>query len=250
MRHLNLAAQKIQAHVKMLWIRQFYLKLRSDVMTIQRCVRIFLTRRGLVKGRLAEYLTDEIHCLGKARSYESYQLKNSTEAQENNLQYLKPPTAYSTKKLSFFTKVLDLHVLTDLSEVYPKGWANSWNRVSGDSASEEAPILYMSHGSTHTVAINQKGKLYAWGWNDNGQCAKDSNISEINTNDHSKKAFISLQKEDLRIKQLVTTGDRNFVLLEDSLKLITWGGNEKGQLGLGNYEDRYQPTVIEFFQKQ
>ena len=65
----------------------------------------------------------------------------------------------------------------------------------------------------------------------------------------SKQAFVSLQKEDLRVKQVVAAQDRNFVLLDDSQRLVAWGGNEKGQLGLGNYEDRYQPTVIEFFSR-
>jgi hypothetical protein len=50
------------------------------------------------------------------------------------------------KKLSFFTKVLDLHVLTDLSDIYPKGWSNTWNKISGECAHEETPILYMAHG--------------------------------------------------------------------------------------------------------
>jgi hypothetical protein len=67
---------------------------------------------------------------------------------------MKPQSAYSTKKLAFFTKVLDMHVLTDLCDVYPKGWASSWNKVSGACANEEFPILYMAHGSTHTVAVN------------------------------------------------------------------------------------------------
>ncbi len=58
------------------------------------------------------------------------------------------------KKLSFFTKVLDLHIMTDLSDVYPKGWASTWNKLSGECAHEEYPILYMAHGSTHTVAVN------------------------------------------------------------------------------------------------
>ena len=65
----------------------------------------------------------------------------------------------------------------------------------------------------------------------------------------SKQAFISLQKEDLRVKQVVAAKDRNFVLLEDSQRLLAWGNNEKGQLGLGNYEDRFQPTVIDSFSR-
>jgi alpha-tubulin suppressor-like RCC1 family protein len=65
----------------------------------------------------------------------------------------------------------------------------------------------------------------------------------------SKQAFVSLQKEDLRVKQVVAAQDRNFVLLEESQRLVAWGSNEKGQLGLGNYEDQYQPTVIDFFSR-
>lgn len=40
------------------------------------------------------------------------------------------------------------------------------------------------------------------------------------------------------------------MLLEESKKVITWGGNDKGQLGLGHYEDEYQPRLLEFFSKQ
>ena len=58
------------------------------------------------------------------------------------------------KKISFFTKVLDLQILADISDIYPKGWANTWNKVSGDCVNEEFPILYMAHGATHTVAVN------------------------------------------------------------------------------------------------
>lgn len=65
----------------------------------------------------------------------------------------------------------------------------------------------------------------------------------------SKQDFVSLQKEDLRVKQVVAAQDRNFVLLEESQRLVAWGSNDKGQLGLGNYEDRYQPTVIDFFSR-
>jgi len=44
--------------------------------------------------------------------------------------------------------------MTDLSEVYPKGWANSWNRICGDCANEDYPILFMANGSTHSIGVN------------------------------------------------------------------------------------------------
>lgn len=62
---VHLAAQRIQGYVKMKWHRAFFLKLRADVMTIQRCVRRFLTRRGVIKERLISYLTRETQLLCK-----------------------------------------------------------------------------------------------------------------------------------------------------------------------------------------
>jgi alpha-tubulin suppressor-like RCC1 family protein len=37
----------------------------------------------------------------------------------------------------------------------------------------------VSAGLTHTMIINSKGKVFSWGWNDNGQCAKPSQINEV-----------------------------------------------------------------------
>ncbi len=32
--------------------------------------------------------------------------------------------------------------------------------------------------------------------------------------------------------------------------MITWGGNEKGQLGIGSIEDEFRPTNMDFFSRQ
>lgn len=42
------------------------------------------------------------------------------------------------------------------------------------------------------------------------------------------------------------------VQLEDACTedLIVWGGNERGQLGLGHYRDIHEPTRLTFFSKQ
>lgn len=69
--------------------------------------------------------------------------------------------------------------MTDLSDVYPKGWAAQWSRVSKDCLLEDSPIFAVQNGSTHTLAVSQKGKIFAWGWNDNGQCAKPEEFAEI-----------------------------------------------------------------------
>lgn len=74
---LNLAVQRVQAYVKMKWHRQFYLKLRTDVMTIQRCVRRFLTRRSVIKERLVTFLAQETSALGRVKQLEDYVLQGT-----------------------------------------------------------------------------------------------------------------------------------------------------------------------------
>ena len=38
--------------------------------------------------------------------------------------------------------------------------------------------------------------------------------------------------------------------MAETNELIAWGGNEKGQLGFGNYDDEYVPKKVDFFSKQ
>lgn len=40
---------------------------------------------------------------------------------------LRAPATYSLKRISFFTRVLDLQVMTDLNDIYPSGWSQQWN---------------------------------------------------------------------------------------------------------------------------
>ena len=47
----------------MKWVREFYEKLRNDVIIIQRSVRRFLARRDIIKQRLVGYLGQEINIM-------------------------------------------------------------------------------------------------------------------------------------------------------------------------------------------
>jgi len=65
-----------------------------------------------------------------------------------------------------------------------------------------------------------------WGWNDNGQCAKPEDLSqvEIRTNSGSKSALIPLEdfvsfnksaEPCIKVKQVVATGDRTMVIVQN-----------------------------------
>ena len=77
--------------------------------------------------------------------------------------------------------------------------------------------MSMQTGSTHTVAINQKGKVYAWGWNDNGQCAKNSyEHSEVIVKQSAKSAQVFMADADVgnepKVKQILACQDRTMIL--------------------------------------
>ena len=100
---------------------------------------------------------------------------------------LKTLTPYSSKKINFFTRTIDLSVQTDLSEIYGQGWSTQWNKATAESTLNEAPIMSVSVGQTHTMIVNSKGKVFSWGWNDNGQCAKPPQVNEIILNQPTMK---------------------------------------------------------------
>ena len=56
----------------------------------------------------------------------------------------------------------------------------------------------------------------------------------------------------MRAKQILAVEDRCIMQLQDASTndLIVFGGNERGQLGLGHYKDVYEPTRLTFFSKQ
>lgn len=37
------------------------------------------------------------------------------------------------------------------------------------------------------------------------------------------------------------------MISQDAREIYAWGGNEKGQLGLGHYSEVYEPTRINYF---
>jgi len=75
--------------------------------------------------------------------------------------------------------VIDLNILVDLSEIYNIPWSTQWLKAMVENTQNENPIMNVQAGQSHTVIINSKHKVFCWGWNDNGQCAKPFEYNEI-----------------------------------------------------------------------
>ena len=176
---------------------------------------------------------------------------------------LKTLTPYSIKKIHFFTRVIDLNILVDLSDIYTQPWSSQWLKSTAENTINETPIMNVSCGTTHSLIVNSKSKVFAWGWNDNGQCAQSRSVEEVILNQASSKnaqvhleSIIEPEKQaqfknqgGMRVKQALAVGDRNILLIQETKEVVVWGGNERGQLGLGHYQDVFQPTVIDSLAK-
>jgi alpha-tubulin suppressor-like RCC1 family protein len=89
-------------------------------------------------------------------------------------------------------------------------------------------------GARHSLALDNQGKLYAWGSNDLGQLGLD---------DYKDRTIPTLIKSELTFKA-IATGPHHSLALDTKGKLYVWGENNYGQLGLGDYKDRAIPTLI------
>ena len=94
----------------------------------------------------------------------------------------------------------------------------------------------ISVGYSHTVAIKNNGKLYAWGRNNNGQ------LGDGTTAD---RQVPTQESTDSNWSQVSAKGPSNFgqtLAIQTDGTLWAWGKNDSGQLGDGTAEDRTVPT--------
>ena len=95
--------------------------------------------------------------------------------------------------------------------------------------------MRVASGAYHTLAINSRGELYAWGSNKNGQLGigttTDNELAPQRVgNDNDWKA--------------VSGGDDYSLALKSDGMLYAWGKNSRGQLGIGSTDKETTPQQV------
>ena len=65
---------------------------------------------------------------------------------------------YSIKKIALFSRVADLHVITDLSEMHSTPWSAQWMKIYKDNINTETPVMALAVGASHSIASTGRGK--------------------------------------------------------------------------------------------
>ena len=97
---------------------------------------------------------------------------------------------------------------------------------------------YISCGYHHNAALDENGIMYTWGRNNNGQLGQGIVHNQAIINQIARPlTFVEISE--------VSCGWQHTIAVTSFGFLYSWGLNTNGQLGLGDYEDRNTPTLVE-----
>ncbi|KAM6926748.1 putative E3 ubiquitin-protein ligase HERC4 [Lycodopsis pacificus] len=99
------------------------------------------------------------------------------------------------------------------------------------------PVSQVACGSQHSVALTKGGQVYTWGQDSRGQLGLGRSEPCADYPQHIRSLSA------LPLVQVAAGGEQSFAL-SVSGAVFGWGGNDCGQLGLGDTTDRPLPTSV------
>ena len=124
-----------------------------------------MARRDMIKERMRAHLMQEYQIMENVREMESFMLFGDSQ---NASSMVRAQTPYSQKKIFLFSRIVDQHVITDLSDIHTTPWSSQFMKLYKDNMVNETPLMQLSVGQSHTIAATGRSGTYVWGWNDNG----------------------------------------------------------------------------------
>ena len=273
-------------------IKEIMIQMRNNAILIQNCIKTHISRQKALNKRLAEFFNEEQNYINnnyiecdkflfpnkqktmivkniKSKEIIFEPFKNVSTQQNLKKAILPKQIVLNDPKIILFAKVLDLDFNIDSYEIYDKNWASEFELIYNHNIQNGSPIQQISIGSCHTILLNNKGKIYSWGWNNYGQCCISSKCNIFFLLDTLNNVIVPRIYKDIRgnipsvplvnyldakskpmqldklteIKQVICYDDYTF-LIDDTSTLYGCGNNSKGQLGLGNMWEVEGPTLI------
>ena len=118
-----------------------------------------------------------------------------------------------------------------------------WGTEAHDAFAIDSAFLVKRYktincGYHHNAAIDENGYVYTWGRSTFGQLGQGEVIN------NALPTLLSAPLQEVKIAA-VSCGWQHTMALTNQGFLFSWGLNINGQLGIGDYNDRNVPTVIE-----
>ncbi|RMH02497.1 MAG: hypothetical protein D6706_00005, partial [Chloroflexi bacterium] len=125
-----------------------------------------------------------------------------------------------------------------------KGAYNGTAYLGDDPANK---ITALSAGYYHTIALDQNGSVYTWGWNRYGQLgdgswAQRNTPVRVLTGEYNGTTYLG--DDPANKVTAITAGYYHTIALDQNGSVYTWGWNNNGQLGDGSNSDRNTPVRV------
>lgn len=136
--------------------------------------------------------------------------------------------------------------ISDKGLIHTFGWSRYGQLGHGNNEDQPVPklvealsnkqITTVSGGWRHTMAADDQGVAYGWGWNQFGQ------LGLGDCKDRSSPCSVTFP-EPTSIQQLAC-GWRHTLAVSSDGRVFSWGRGVNGQLGTGAEQDVFQPTLL------
>lgn len=108
----------------------------------------------------------------------------------------------NNNKIYLFTKIIDFDLIVDIDEIDKFDFSSEFQFLNDYCIKNNCPISNIELGNYHCLVSNNKGKVFSFGWNNEGQCGFSKFSSVIN-------------KEELGDEYLVDTNEFNEVVIQN-----------------------------------
>lgn len=102
-------------------------------------------------------------------------------------------------------------------------------------------IAQVASGSSHSLALTTDGKVYAWGYNGNGQLGDGSFVQR--NNPVPVNSAIGSALSGRFVVRIAAGASHSLALCSDG-SIVAWGSNTRGQLGDASISKRNSPVVV------
>lgn len=143
-------------------------------------------------------------------------------------------------------------VVDTKGRLFTFGWSKYGQLGHGDNNDQLQPmqvaaladrrVTLAAGGWRHTVAVDEGGRLFSWGWNKFGQLGLGNN-KDCNS-PHPVAGALDGQQVSL-----LACGWRHTMAVSTSGQVYAWGRGVNGQLGVGEAVDRWTPQLVKHLSK-
>lgn len=264
---IHQANSRLQFYVRSMQLRARFLRVTRAARLIQRVGRGSLARKRVRDMRTITMVADELWRLKTVREREALQLKvindqpdaasygkgngNNRGSSIRSVGSFVGNERAAQKARTFQYKVIDVDTMSDSSDIYPRGWSGVYGDLDAALTRANKRIEYVAMGASHSVALDNSGYLWTWGWGDRGQLGHGNRSNSTKPRKLEVLGYRSdhdLRKQGQRTNNVgalggnialrtrvrqVAVGEDHCVALSGSGIVWTWGSGSRGQLGHG-----------------